>query len=137
MTHVPFVCSQDKLRSPAAAQVFKGCPGIETDSAGTNRGATVELCEERVLWADVVFVMVPAHRQKLQRNFKKQLKHQRVVCLNIPDDFAFIDPTLVSLFERKAPPIWNGWRNLCSGSERATQVAEFMKCKIFTKPEQD
>jgi predicted protein tyrosine phosphatase len=137
MTHVLFICSQNKLRSPTAAQVFPDHPGIETDSTGINRGTMVELCEEHILWADVIFVMEPAHRQKLQRNFKKQLKHQRVVCLNIPDDFAFMGPTLVSLFERKAPPIWNGWRNLCSGSERATQVAEFMECKIFTQPEQD
>jgi len=105
MTRVLFVCSQNKLRSPTAAQVFAGYPGIETDSAGTNRGATVELSPEHIQWADVIFVMEPAHRRKIQQKFKRHLNRQRLLCLNIPDDFSFMDPKLVALLEMKVSPV--------------------------------
>lgn len=108
--HVLFVCSQNKLRSPTAAQVFSGYPGITTDSAGTHHGAEVELCEEHILWADLIFVMEPAHRQRIQRRFRSLLKHQRLICLNIPDDYGFMDPALVSLLREKVTPFLNRTR---------------------------
>jgi predicted protein tyrosine phosphatase len=104
MKHVLFVCSINKLRSPTAAQVFADYPGIETDSAGTNRGAEVELCEEHILWADLIFVMEPRHLQKLKRDFKSLLKHPKIICLNIPDDFAFMDPALIAQLRKKVTP---------------------------------
>lgn len=103
--HVLFVCSQNQLRSPTAAQIFAGHPGIETDSAGTNRGATVELCEEHILWADLILVMEPVHKRKLQQKFRSHLRHARVICLHIPDDYAFMDPSLVTLLTRRVNPL--------------------------------
>jgi predicted protein tyrosine phosphatase len=102
--HVLFVCSQNKLRSPTAAQVFAGHAGIVTDSAGTHRGADVELCEEHILWADLIFVMEHAHRRRIQQKFRSQLTHQRLICLNIPDDYDFMAPALVSLLRKKVTP---------------------------------
>ncbi|MDP3656578.1 MAG: hypothetical protein Q8R45_06405 [Brevundimonas sp.] len=40
-------------------------------------------------------------RAKLQRRFKSQLKRARVICLDIPDDYAFMQPELVALLEKK------------------------------------
>lgn len=45
--------------------------------------------------------MEKAHRAKLQRRFRNHLKRARVVCLDIPDDYAFMQPELVALLERK------------------------------------
>ncbi|MDO9078767.1 MAG: hypothetical protein Q7U72_15135 [Brevundimonas sp.] len=39
----------------------------------------------KVEWADVIFVMERAHRARLQRRFRAQLKRARVICLDIPD----------------------------------------------------
>ena len=52
-------------------------------------------------WADIIFVMERAHRAKLQRRFKPWLKHARVICLDIPDDYGFMQPELVALLEKK------------------------------------
>ena len=41
--------------------------------------------------------MEPAHRAKLRRQFGGRLKHARVVCLDIPDRYGFMDPALVAL----------------------------------------
>ena len=51
-----------------------------------------------------IFVMERAHRAKLQRRFRPQLKRARVICLDIPDDYAFMQPELVALLQRKVTP---------------------------------
>ncbi len=52
-------------------------------------------------WADVIVVMEKAHRTKLQRKFRKALNGQRVICLDIPDEYGFMDPGLVRLLQAK------------------------------------
>lgn len=96
-----FVCSQNRLRSPTAEQVFSSWPGIEVDSAGTNNDADNPLTSELVAWADVIVVMEKTHRNKLQRKFRSALSGQRIICLDIPDDYTFMDPALVSLLKAK------------------------------------
>ncbi|WP_439501288.1 low molecular weight protein tyrosine phosphatase family protein [Aminobacter ciceronei] len=102
MKNVLFVCSQNRLRSPTAEQVFAARRDIEVDSAGTNHDAENPLTAGLVVWADIIFVMEKAHRTKLQKKFRKSLK-ARVVCLDIPDDYAFMDPALVTLLEERVP----------------------------------
>ena len=102
MTNVLFVCSANRLRSPTAEQIFSTWPGIETDSAGISNGANVPLSSEQIEWADIIFVMEKAHRNKLQKKFKTSLKRARVICLDIPDDYEFMDPELVLLLEVRA-----------------------------------
>jgi predicted protein tyrosine phosphatase len=99
--NVLFVCSANRLRSPTAEQVFSTWPGIETDSAGISSGASVLLSSEQVDWADVIFVMEKIHRRKLARQFRSHLKGKRVVCLDIPDDYGFMDPVLVRMLEQR------------------------------------
>ncbi len=101
MTNVLFVCSANRLRSPTAEQVFSTWPGIETDSAGISAGATVLLTSEQIDWADIIFVMEKTHRSKLTQRFRNHLKNKRVVCLDIPDDYEFMDPALVQLLETR------------------------------------
>jgi predicted protein tyrosine phosphatase len=84
MTNVLFVCSANRLRSPTAEQIFSTWPGIETDSA------------------DIIFVMEKTHRTKLNRKFRPSLKGKRVICLDIPDDYEFMDPVLVRMLESRA-----------------------------------
>lgn len=101
MKKVLFVCSQNRLRSPTAAQVFARRRDIEVDSAGTNHDADNPLTAELVEWADIIFVMEKAHRNKLQKRFRPQLKKARIICLDIPDEFEFMDPMLVRLLQVK------------------------------------
>lgn len=96
-----FVCSQNKLRTPTAEQVFSQYPGIETMSAGTNNDAETPLSGELIAWADIVFVMEKSHLNKLRKRFKAHVGDTRVVCLDIPDDYEFMDPMLVRLLEAR------------------------------------
>lgn len=96
-----FVCSQNKLRSPTAEQIFAQYPGIETASAGTNNDAENPLTSELIRWADMIFVMEKTHRSKLQRRYRAALKDARIICLDIPDDYEFMDEALVGILKAR------------------------------------
>lgn len=98
---VLFVCSQNRLRSPTGEQVFACRGNLEVDSAGTNHNAENPLTAELLLWADIIFVMEKVHRGKLQRRFRAALRGKRVICLDIPDDYAFMQPELMRLLEAR------------------------------------
>uniref|UniRef100_UPI0032AFDB5F low molecular weight protein tyrosine phosphatase family protein n=1 Tax=Sphingomonas sp. AR_OL41 TaxID=3042729 RepID=UPI0032AFDB5F len=96
-----FVCSQNRLRSPTAEQIFAARRDIEVDSAGTNNDAENPLTGELLHWADIIVVMERTHRSKIQRRFRRHLGGKRIVCLDIPDDYAFLDPALIRLLEAR------------------------------------
>jgi len=102
--NVLFICSQNRLRSPTAEQVFSDWPGIETSSAGLNHDAENPLTPELLQWADLVFVMERAHRSKLSARFKPFLGNARVICLQIPDEYGFMDPDLIHVLKDRVPP---------------------------------
>ncbi len=99
--HILFLCSQNKLRSPTAEAVFAGHPSVEVDSAGLNNDAEVPLSAEQVEWADLILVMEKAHRTRLNRKFGAALAGKRVVVLNIPDDYDYMDPALIQLLKQR------------------------------------
>ena len=101
--NVLFLCSRNKLRSPTAEHVFAQWPGIETASAGLDHDADVPVTPELLQWADVVFVMERTHRAKLSKRFRAHIGGKRIVCLDVPDDYAYMDPALVALLQAKVP----------------------------------
>ena len=102
MTRILFICAKNQLRSPTAEHVFASYPGVETDSAGVNHDAEVPVSEEQLHWADVIVVMESRHQAKLRRGFGHALKGKRVVCLDIPDDYDYMAPELVTLLGKRA-----------------------------------
>ncbi len=92
-----FVCARNRLRSPTAERVFATVPGVETDSAGVAPDADNPVTPELIAWADVILVMEATHKAKLTKSFSKVLRGKRVVCLDIPDEYEFMDAELVSL----------------------------------------
>lgn len=101
MKRVLFVCSQNRLRSPTAEQIFADHPLLEVSSAGTNHDAENPLTTELVEWAEIIFVMERAHRNKMQKRFYNALKDKRMICLDIPDEYDFMDPALVRLLQSR------------------------------------
>lgn len=101
--HVLFICTQNRLRSPTAEHVFADWPGIETQSAGLGNEAGNPVSPELLAWADLIFVMEKAHRNKLSKKFRAHLDGRRVICLDIPDEYDYMDPVLVQLLRHKVP----------------------------------
>ncbi|MBX3586715.1 MAG: low molecular weight protein tyrosine phosphatase family protein [Ramlibacter sp.] len=104
MLNLLFVCSRNRLRSPTAEQVFANYPGVATDSAELAPDADTVLDAGQVHWAHVIFVMEKAHRARLNQRFHKALAGKRVVCLDILDDYVFMQPELVTLLEKRVAP---------------------------------
>ncbi len=105
MKNLLFICGANKLRSPTAAQVFSRYPYVETDSAGLNAGADMRISPEQLEWADIIFVMEKSQRIKLAKQFRKHLNGKRVVCLDIPDKYSYMQLELVALLEKKVGPL--------------------------------
>jgi predicted protein tyrosine phosphatase len=101
MQHVLFICSQNQLRSPTAEHLFSKRPGFEVRSAGTNPDAVIPISSDLVEWADTIFVMERVHRNRLTSRFQSYLAGKQLICLDIPDEFEFMQPELVRLLEAK------------------------------------
>jgi predicted protein tyrosine phosphatase len=104
MVHVLFVCSRNQLRSPTAEEVFSKWPGIEVASAGLDPKSKEPVTPELLAWAEVIFVMEKVHRNKLLKGFRANIKNQKIVVLGITDDYEYMDPRLIRLFEKLVPP---------------------------------
>jgi predicted protein tyrosine phosphatase len=100
-----FICSQNKLRSPTAEAVFSEYEGLEVESAGLNHDAEVPLSVVMLEQADIIFVMEKAHRSKLSKKFKPYLKDQRIICLDIPDNYDYMDADLIKILKNKVLPL--------------------------------
>jgi predicted protein tyrosine phosphatase len=75
---------------------------VETDSAGLGNDADLHLSPEQIEWATIIFVMEKAHRNKLSAGYRKYLDGKRVICLDIPDDYDYMQEELVQLLIVKA-----------------------------------
>lgn len=104
MKRILFLCSQNKLRSPTAEAIFADHEEIEVDSAGLNNDAEVPLSDEQIEWADVIIVMEKAHRNRLNRKFKRVLAGKRIAVLNIPDNYDYMDEELVRILKLRCQP---------------------------------
>ena len=105
MKRLLFLCSRNKLRSPTAETIFADHPGVEVDSAGLSPDADVPLEEEQVEWADVILVMEKVHRERLNKKFGKLLGPKKVVVLNIPDDYDYMDEELIKLLKQRCQTV--------------------------------
>ncbi|MEO9884138.1 MAG: phosphotyrosine protein phosphatase [Balneola sp.] len=101
--NILFICSQNKLRSPTAEQIYANRDDLAVSSAGLNNDAENCVSGELLEWSDIIFVMEKNHLNRLRKNFGKYLKDQKIICLDIPDIYAFMEPSLIEVFKSKLP----------------------------------
>lgn len=107
MKNVLFICSQNKLRSPTAENIFSHDESLSVRSAGLNNGAVYQLTPEDVEWADYIFLMENSHREKLLKYFKQSIKNQKIIVLDIPDRYEYMDEDLIRILKNKVPRYLN------------------------------
>ena len=105
-TRALFVCDANRHRSPTAARLFSAVPGLDCYSAGTcaedSPQGGRQVVQSDVERADIVFVMVPRHRDQLLRRFGR--RHAgRIVVLGVEDIYQFGSPDLVEALLRCVP----------------------------------
>jgi len=104
MPKILFVCAQNKLRSPTAEAIFSKFDQLDCLSAGIHSSANNPLDRELIAWADVIFVMEKKHKAKIQQRFRSSLNGKRIISLDIPDQFQYMDPALIALLEKRVSP---------------------------------
>lgn len=105
MPNLLFICGRNRWRSPTAEAIFADYEGFEVDSAGLDRDAEVLLGADAIAWADIIFVMEKIHKRKLSERFQPWLKGKRVVCLDIPDIYGYMEPALIDRLKHKVLPL--------------------------------
>jgi len=99
-----FICHYNRKRSATAERVFGKDPSLEVLSAGTSEEAMVQVNQRMLEWADLVFVMDDEQVQALGKMFPSHPALDHVVCLNILDDYHFLDPDLVAILQQRTRP---------------------------------
>jgi predicted protein tyrosine phosphatase len=89
------------MRSPTAAEIAPALLDVDADYGGLSADADVILDGEQIAWADSVAVMERPQLARLKRQFGPALRGKRLVCLDVPDRFAFMAPELVALLTRQ------------------------------------
>ena len=60
--------------------------------------------EKLLLWADLVLVMEQEHKRRVRKQFPGIMDDLRIGVLDIPDEYEFMDPELVSLIKERVEP---------------------------------
>ena len=100
---VLFVCRLNRHRSATAERIFCKRNDLDVRSAGTEGDALVQVNARMIEWADIIFAMDLLQVEALRRMFPAHPALERVVCLDIPDEFVFLQPTLVEMLNEKVP----------------------------------
>jgi predicted protein tyrosine phosphatase len=98
---VLFICRQNRKRSATAERVFGKDPALEVRSAGTGEDALVRVNRRMLDWAEIVFTMDGEQRRDLSNMFPGHAVLDSLVCLEIRDQYEFLDPELVTLLRER------------------------------------
>jgi protein-tyrosine phosphatase len=94
--HILFVCGRNQWRSPTAARIYGNDQRIEVRSAGVSPQSIHRASQRDLEWADLVLVMETEHKARLREIFK-DMQLPPIDSLDIPDDYGYMDPELVTL----------------------------------------
>ncbi len=92
---VLFVCTQNRVRSLTAQQLYRGRPDLEVQSAGISEYARVPMTQDLFEWADQVFVFSRRQKKALEQRYRESFGQKKVVCLHVADRFEYDRPKLV------------------------------------------
>jgi predicted protein tyrosine phosphatase len=101
MKRILFICGKGRQRSPTAEQVFADLDGWETDSAGLSADADIPVSIEQIDWATHIAVMEKRQLARLRKAFPKLVTGRKLVSLDIPDNYGFMQPELISLLRQR------------------------------------
>lgn len=96
-----FVCSRNKWRSLTAETIYKDLNGYNVKSVGTEKNARIKITGGHIGWADIILVMEKKHLRRLKEKYKSELDEKNIICLNIADDYKYMDEDLIDLLNSK------------------------------------
>lgn len=97
-----FICSKNRWRSLTAEKIFHGVNGYDVRSAGTEDNSRIKVSMGLIGWADLIFVMEKKHHRRIKEKFGDLLNDKTVICLDITDDYKFMDEELIEILKSRA-----------------------------------
>jgi predicted protein tyrosine phosphatase len=91
--HILFVCGRNQWRSPTAERIYRNDPRVEVRSAGMSVKSAYQISPDDLVWSDLVVVMEQRYKSRIVGTFRE---HPRIVSLDIPDEFEYMDEELIS-----------------------------------------
>ncbi len=110
MIRVLFICGKARMRSPTAAHIVAGWPGVEADFAGLSNDADVKLSCEHIDRADITAVMEQRWKRRMMSLFGARIGPRGVSVLNIADRHAHGDPARVARLAPMLARLLRSWR---------------------------
>ena len=77
--------------------IYRNDPRVSVKSAGVSSKARRQISEKDLDWADVVLVMERKYARRIPRLFQSRSSFPPMECLDIPDDYEFMDEELITL----------------------------------------
>jgi predicted protein tyrosine phosphatase len=99
--NILFICTVNRMRSATAERLYAHDERFYVDSAGTDPLAEVPLDAEALEWADYILVMESVHRRKIKQQFPRLYSALNITCLNIPDNYDYMEPALIELLQNR------------------------------------
>lgn len=99
-----FVCARNKIRSLTAERMLQGSQHYEVRSRGVSRTARVRLGAADIGWADDIFVMEKAHKDRMKDDFLDALRGKPIVVLFIDDIYEPMQPELLAILRERLGP---------------------------------
>lgn len=101
MKRLLFICSENRFLGPTAEAVFSKFAGVEALSASLHSHTPTPLDNHHIEWADLIFVMEESHKNRISKRYAKLLADKKIVVLDIPRVYDFMQPELVELLKAK------------------------------------
>ena len=105
--NILFVCGKNLSRSPTAEMIYKDHSDLNVKSAGTEpstgkeqsagseQSTATELTAENINWSDLIFAMEDKHKQTMIEKFPFEIEQKKIVVLDIPDKYKYMDDELI------------------------------------------
>ncbi len=97
--NILFVCSRNQWRSPTAEALYRHHPDHTARSGGTAAAARHRGNARDIAWADLIAVMETEHKRQLAQRFADLLRRKRLLVLDIPDDYGYMDADLINAIQ--------------------------------------
>jgi predicted protein tyrosine phosphatase len=84
-----------------AEKIFHRFNNYDVKSAGTEENARIKVNIGHIGWADLIFVMEKKHSRRIIDKFGGLLTNKRVICLDISDDYTYLDENLIDILKAR------------------------------------
>ncbi|HMP72611.1 MAG TPA: protein-tyrosine-phosphatase [Kiritimatiellia bacterium] len=92
-----FVCGRNNRRSPTAEKIYQFDRRLDVRAAGLADTSPRRVTQADIQWADLVLAMERKHLKRLLGLYGDLDPRPPFESLNIPDDYTFMNKTLVRL----------------------------------------